>query len=59
MYEPEKVGGMRMTAVPDPDGNFIELTELGQSWFEHLRKRREEGFDVVARWEQQRSALGT
>jgi len=59
LYEPEQVGGMRMTAVRDPDGNFIELTELGQSWFDRLRKRREEGFDVVARWEQRQSELGT
>jgi len=59
LYEPEQVGGMRMTAVRDPDGNFIELTELGRHWFGRLRKRREQGFDVVARWEQQQSALGT
>ena len=43
----------------DPDGNFIELTELGRTWFDRLRKRREQGFDVVARWEQRQSALGT
>ena len=52
LHEPEQVGGMRITAVRDPDGNFIELTELGRNWFEHLRKRKEQGFDVVARWEQ-------
>ena len=59
LYEPEQVGGLRMTAVRDPDGNFIELTELGLNWFERLRKRREQGFDVVARWEPAQSALGT
>ena len=59
LYEPEQVGSMRITAVRDPDGNFIELTELGRNWFERLRNRREQGFDVVARWEQRQSALGT
>lgn len=59
LYEPEQVGRMRMTAVRDPDGNFIELTELGRNWFEHLRERREQGFDVVARWERRQSELGT
>lgn len=59
LYEPEQFGGMRMTAVRDPDGNFIELTELGRTWFDGLRKRREQGFDVVARWEQRQSALRT
>jgi predicted enzyme related to lactoylglutathione lyase len=59
LYEPEQVGGLRMTAVRDPDGNFIELTELGRNWFERLRKRREQGFDVLARWERSQSALGT
>lgn len=59
LYEAEQVGGMRMTAVRDPDGHVIELTELGRNWFERLRKRREQGFDVVACWEQRQSALGT
>jgi hypothetical protein len=47
---------MRMTAVRDPDGNYIELTELDASWFEGLRRHREQGFDVVARWERQSAA---
>jgi len=52
LYKPEQSGALRMTAVRDPDGNFIELTELGPSWFESLRKRREEGVTVVDRWDQ-------
>jgi catechol 2,3-dioxygenase-like lactoylglutathione lyase family enzyme len=59
LYEPEQAGALRMTAVRDPDGNFIELTELGRNWFERLRQRREQGFDVVTRWQQRQSALGT
>jgi hypothetical protein len=56
LYQPERAGAMRVTAVRDPDGNYVELTELGAAWFEGLRRHREQGFDVVARWERQRSS---
>jgi catechol 2,3-dioxygenase-like lactoylglutathione lyase family enzyme len=50
-YAPEPLGaGSRITAVRDPDGNLVELTELGPSWLEHLRAHRAEGGDLVAEW---------
>jgi catechol 2,3-dioxygenase-like lactoylglutathione lyase family enzyme len=40
----------RITAVRDPDGNLVELTELGPVWLDHLRANRARGGDIVAHW---------
>jgi catechol 2,3-dioxygenase-like lactoylglutathione lyase family enzyme len=38
-----------VTAITDPDGNEVELTQMGRSWVEHLAEHRREGADVVRR----------
>lgn len=37
-YPPRDLGWGKTTAVRDPDGNVIELTELGDDWYRHLEK---------------------
>ncbi|HEY0451023.1 VOC family protein [Actinophytocola sp.] len=50
-YEPRAFGAQsRITAVRDPDGNLVELTELGPVWLDHLRAHRARGGDLVAVW---------
>ena len=34
----------------DPDGNLVELTQLGPGWLDHLKAHRAEGHDLVSRW---------
>ncbi len=43
------------TALLDPDGNFVELTQLCDAWFEELARRRAAGGDVVSRWQSRRA----
>lgn len=50
LYPPKKMGPMLITAIKDPDGNLIEFTQLGASWYSHLEKRRAQGHDIVQRW---------
>jgi predicted enzyme related to lactoylglutathione lyase len=47
---PTKTPFATFTAITDPDGNYVELTELSDAWFEHLAARRAAGADVVERW---------
>ena len=42
-------GFAKMTAIRDPDGNYIEITELSGGWLRHLVERRRRGFDLVGR----------
>ena len=49
-YEPKDTGFGKMTALTDPDGNYIQFTQLSDRWFQHLEKRRNQGVDVIARW---------
>ena len=42
------------TAVHDPDGNYIEFTELRDDWYRHLKSRKETRRDIVMRWEERR-----
>jgi catechol 2,3-dioxygenase-like lactoylglutathione lyase family enzyme len=50
-YPPRRFGAeSRITAVRDPDGNLVELTELGPVWLNHLRAHRARGGDLVAHW---------
>ena len=46
---PEDTGYFLSAMLCDPDGNLIELTQLGDDWFEYLQARREQGNDVVVR----------
>jgi catechol 2,3-dioxygenase-like lactoylglutathione lyase family enzyme len=38
LFSPRDLGWGKTTAVRDPDGNTVELTELGDDWFRHLDK---------------------
>ncbi len=49
-YSPKDTGFSLMTALRDPDGNYVEFTQLSDRWFQHLESRRKKGIDVVARW---------
>ncbi len=49
VYPPRDLGWCKMTAIRDPDGNYVELTELGDDWYRHLEKRKVEGHDLVLR----------
>jgi catechol 2,3-dioxygenase-like lactoylglutathione lyase family enzyme len=56
-YPPTEFGTeSRITAVRDPDGNLVELTELGPAWLDHLRANRAGGGDLVAHWSARSSA---
>jgi catechol 2,3-dioxygenase-like lactoylglutathione lyase family enzyme len=54
LYPPKLAGFAVFTAVHDPDGNYVEFTELGDSWFEHLKSRKDSRVDIVMRWEDRR-----
>lgn len=47
---------IRMTAIRDPDGNYIELTQMDKRWFTHLAERKRRGIDVVQRWRERTGA---
>jgi predicted enzyme related to lactoylglutathione lyase len=49
-YQPKDIGFSIMTAIYDPDGNYIEFTQLSDRWFKHLEDRKSKGIDVVQRW---------
>ncbi|MEQ1723551.1 MAG: VOC family protein [Pseudobdellovibrio sp.] len=44
-------GFAKMTALTDPDGNYLEFTELSDKWYAHIKKRRALGYDVLEQWE--------
>ena len=50
LYSPKSTGFAVMTAVLDPDANYIELTELSDTWLQYLVERRNRGKDPVAAW---------
>jgi catechol 2,3-dioxygenase-like lactoylglutathione lyase family enzyme len=56
LYPPRDTGFFVSTAVEDPDGNFVEFTELRDEWFIGIEARRAAGADVVARWRVMRAA---
>lgn len=51
-YPPKDMGFALLTGLTDPDGNYIEFSQLSDRWFKHLESRRQNGFDVVSRWKQ-------
>jgi catechol 2,3-dioxygenase-like lactoylglutathione lyase family enzyme len=56
-HPPTRLGSESLvTAVRDPDGNLIELTELGSGWLEHLKAHRAEGHDLIRRWSHQQDS---
>ena len=54
LYPPHDTGFFISTAINDPDGNFIEFTQLCDEWFKSLETSRASGSDVVARWRSRR-----
>ncbi len=51
-YAPADLGTeSQITAVLDPDGNLVELTQLGPGWLDHLKAHRADGHDLVTRWD--------
>jgi catechol 2,3-dioxygenase-like lactoylglutathione lyase family enzyme len=51
-YPPAEFGTQsRITAIRDPDGNLIELTELGPAWLDHLKEHRAAGGDLLQVWQ--------
>ncbi len=51
-YPPTELGTeSRITAIRDPDGNLIELTELGPVWLDHLKEHRAAGGDLLQVWQ--------
>jgi predicted enzyme related to lactoylglutathione lyase len=55
LYPPLDTGFFVSTAINDPDGNFIEFTQMCDDWFKQLDERRRSGWDVVSRWNSLRS----
>lgn len=53
LYPPKDTGFFWSTAIEDPDGNFVELTQMSEAWFKYLEHRRSQGTDVVSRWQAQ------
>jgi predicted enzyme related to lactoylglutathione lyase len=58
VYPPKDLNWCKMTAIRDPDGNYIELTELGADWFRHLEKRKLEGHELLLSRKKKLEALG-
>jgi predicted enzyme related to lactoylglutathione lyase len=56
LYPPRDTGFFWTTAIHDPDGNFVEFTQMCDAWFEGLEERRRRGVDVVARWRATRAS---
>jgi catechol 2,3-dioxygenase-like lactoylglutathione lyase family enzyme len=51
-YPPTEFGTQsRITAIRDPDGNLVELTELGPAWLDHLKEHRAAGGDLLQVWQ--------
>jgi predicted enzyme related to lactoylglutathione lyase len=50
LYSPHDTGFFISTAINDPDGNYIEFTQMCDEWFRLLEERRRSRLDVVARW---------
>jgi RimJ/RimL family protein N-acetyltransferase len=55
LYPPRDEGFFIGTALLDPDGNFVELTELCDEWFEGMEERRGRGESVLEKWRSTKS----
>jgi predicted enzyme related to lactoylglutathione lyase len=48
LYSPVQLGqGSIITAIRDPDGNEVELTQMGDDWMQRLERHRAVGEDVL------------
>jgi predicted enzyme related to lactoylglutathione lyase len=54
LYPIHDTGFFQSTAINDPDGNYIEFTQMSDGWFESLEKRRLDGLDLISRWKRTR-----
>jgi predicted enzyme related to lactoylglutathione lyase len=50
LYPIHDAGFFLSTAINDPDGNFIEFTQMCDEWFKLLEERRKSGLDPVSHW---------
>lgn len=50
LYPIKDTGFFLSTAILDPDGNFVEFTQLCDDWFKHLEERKQKGLDVIQQW---------
>jgi len=50
LYPVHDTGFFLTTAINDPDGNYIEFTQMCDDWFKLLEEKRRSGLDVVSRW---------
>jgi hypothetical protein len=55
LFEPRDQGFMKITAVNDPDGNVVELTEMSAGWYKHLEDRQAKGLDAISQWKTKKS----
>ena len=56
LYPPHDTGFFISTAINDPDGNYIEFTQMCDEWFKLLEERRRSRLDVVSRWKATKGA---
>ena len=54
LYPPRDTGFFWSTAIHDPDGNFVEFTQLCDQWFEQIEASRTRGADLLSRWRSMR-----
>jgi predicted enzyme related to lactoylglutathione lyase len=57
LYPPHDTGFFVSTAINDPDGNYVEFTQMCDDWFNSLEERRRSGQDVVSRWKEFKALL--
>ena len=51
LFPPGDRGFAKMTAINDPDGNMIYLTEMSDKWLQWIGERRsKEEFDIIQQW---------
>jgi len=56
LYPQYDTGFFISTAINDPDGNYVEFTQMCDDWFKMLEQRRQSGQDVVSRWKAARAS---
>jgi len=55
LYPPLDSGFFISTAIHDPDGNYLEFTQMCDDWFRLLEERKRARLDVVSRWKATRA----
>lgn len=55
LFQPRDKGFMKITAISDPDGNIVELTEMSVGWYKHLEDRQSKGLDAISQWKGRKS----